>query len=78
MKTAVSIPDEVYHAADRLARRSRKSRSQVYADALREFLQRHEADPVTQALDDLCAEVDSTLPPDLARAGRRVLEGTEW
>ncbi|MBI5501223.1 MAG: ribbon-helix-helix protein, CopG family [Deltaproteobacteria bacterium] len=78
MKTAVSIPGDVYRAADRLARRRGKSRSQVYAEALREFMQRHETDAITETLDGLCAEVDTGLPADLATAGRRVLERTEW
>ena len=78
MKTAVSIPDDVFGAADRLARRRGKSRSQVYAEALLEFVQRHEADAITVALDGVCAQVESSLPPDLATAGHRVLERTEW
>jgi metal-responsive CopG/Arc/MetJ family transcriptional regulator len=36
MKTAVSIPDDVFEGAERLARRTKKSRSQLFSDALRE------------------------------------------
>jgi metal-responsive CopG/Arc/MetJ family transcriptional regulator len=36
MKTAVSIPDDLFEQAEELARRSKKSRSQLFADALRE------------------------------------------
>jgi metal-responsive CopG/Arc/MetJ family transcriptional regulator len=43
MKTAVSIPDEVYQGAERLARRTKKSRSRLYGDALKEYLARHAA-----------------------------------
>jgi metal-responsive CopG/Arc/MetJ family transcriptional regulator len=34
MKTAVSIPDDLFHKADELANRMGKSRSEVYRDAL--------------------------------------------
>jgi metal-responsive CopG/Arc/MetJ family transcriptional regulator len=34
MKTAVSIPDRIFREAERHARRSKKSRSQLYAEAL--------------------------------------------
>jgi len=47
MKTAVSIPDEVFESAERLARRTKKSRSQVFSDALREYVARHAPDEVT-------------------------------
>lgn len=50
MKTAVSLPDDVYPAAERQARRTRKSRSQLYAEALSEYLARHAPDEVTGAM----------------------------
>src|SRR5579883_1096225 len=35
MKTAVSIPADVFESAERLARRTRKSRSQLYSEAVK-------------------------------------------
>jgi antitoxin MazE6 len=49
MKTAVSIPDSLFWRAEQLARRSGKSRSQLYREALAEYLARREPDPVTGA-----------------------------
>ena len=37
MKTAVSIPDDVFERAERLAKRARHSRSEVFSRALREY-----------------------------------------
>jgi len=34
MKTTISIPDDVFQAAERLARRTKKSRSQLFNDAV--------------------------------------------
>jgi hypothetical protein len=45
---------------------------------LREYLERHDQDRVTAQLDAVCAEVDSRLAPEFARAARRVLERDEW
>jgi predicted transcriptional regulator len=53
MKTAVSIPDEIYQDAERLAKRLNKPRSQIYADALREYLARHDPDAITAALNEV-------------------------
>ena len=50
MKTAISIPDPVFEAAEELARRLGKSRSQVYAEALRQYLERH--DHITRRLNE--------------------------
>jgi metal-responsive CopG/Arc/MetJ family transcriptional regulator len=78
MKTAVSIPDEVYHGAERLARRAKKSRSRLYGDALREYLARHAPDEVTEAMNRACAEVGETKDPFVSSAARRILERSEW
>jgi len=53
MKTAISIPDEVFEQADELARRTGKSRSEIYSRAVREYVARYSTDALTQALDDV-------------------------
>jgi metal-responsive CopG/Arc/MetJ family transcriptional regulator len=78
MKTAVSVPNEVFERADRLAKRLEVSRSELYSRALREYLARHSADEVTQALDQLCEELDTSSDEFVREASRRVLEATEW
>jgi len=78
MKTAVSIPDQVFEQAERLARRTRKSRSHIFSSALREYVARHSPDEVTEAMDRVCAEVGADSDPFVARASRRVLEQNEW
>ena len=78
MKTAVSIPDAVYVNAERLARRLGKSRSQLYSEAVAEYVARHDPAAITEAMDKVCAEVDSRPDPALAAAARRVLERSEW
>jgi metal-responsive CopG/Arc/MetJ family transcriptional regulator len=79
MKTAVSLPDRVYREAERYARRTRKSRSQLYAEALGEYLARHAPDEVTE---DMNAVVEQLGPsgsdPFVGRAAQRVLKNVEW
>jgi hypothetical protein len=57
MKTAISIPDDVFAGAERLARRTKKSRSKLFSDAVREYLARHNPEEVTEAMNRVCAEV---------------------
>jgi len=78
MKTAVSVPDDVFEGAERLARREGRSRSEVYSAALREYVARHSPDEVVDALDRVIAEVGDGADPFLSVASRRTLESTEW
>lgn len=78
MKTAVSIPDEVFARAERLARKTRTSRSRLFSSALREYLARHAPEEVTEAMDRVCSEVLPQPDPFVTTAARRVLEQTEW
>lgn len=78
MKTAVSIPDEVYERAERLARRTRRSRSRLFSDALKEYLARHAPDEVTEAMNKACAEVGEAKDPFVSSAATRILERSEW
>ena len=78
MKTAVSIPDEVFKKVERLAHRTRKSRSQVYSAALKEYVARHTPDEVTEAMNRVCDQIGGQGDALVADAGRRVLEDVEW
>ncbi len=78
MKTAVSVPDPVFKGAERLARRLKKSRSQLYSEALAEYVARHDPDEITEAMNRVCEQVDTRLEPALKAAARRLLERSEW
>jgi metal-responsive CopG/Arc/MetJ family transcriptional regulator len=78
MKTAISLPDHIFHAAERQARRSQKSRSQLYAEAIAEYLRRHAPEEVTDAMNQVVDALDEPTDPFLGAAARRTLEGTEW
>jgi metal-responsive CopG/Arc/MetJ family transcriptional regulator len=78
MKTAISIPDDLFDRVEEFARDSGKSRSQVYREALAEYLLRRDTRGLTQAMDEALAEIDETSNEWLAEAGREVLEQSEW
>lgn len=77
MKAAVSIPDEVFAEADRLAKQLKTSRSQLYSRALKEFLARHAPDQVTDAMNRVCDELQES-DKFTQRAARRLLSKSEW
>ena len=78
MKTAVSIPDDVFRGAERLARRTKKSRSQVYSEAVKEYVARHASEEITEAMNRVCDEASEQADPFVSHAARRLLERSEW
>lgn len=80
MKTAISVPDDVFDKAERLARAAGRSRSEVYSAALREYVARHAPDEVTQAVDRVVDRVGQVATSDefVRDSARRVLESAEW
>ena len=74
MKTAVSIPDELFSEADALAHRLNISRSALYASALRALLARDRA--VTDALDEIYRSVRPD--PAVTAAAKRTFERNRW
>ena len=78
MKTAISLPDDLFRAAERHARRARKSRSQLYAEALSEYLLRHAPDEITEAMNLVVDQLNEPTDPFVTAAARRILERSEW
>jgi metal-responsive CopG/Arc/MetJ family transcriptional regulator len=78
MKTAVSLPDRLFREAERHAKRTKKSRSQLYADALSEYLVRHAPDEVTEAMNQVVNRLNEPTDSFVATAARRTLERSEW
>lgn len=78
MKTAISIPQDIWESAERLARRTKKSRSRLFSDAVREYVARHAPEDVTEAMNRVCAEVGDMKDPFVSSAARRILERSEW
>lgn len=79
MKTAVSLPDPVFEAAEQLARRLRLSRSQLYAEAIRRFVAEHRGRGVTELLNQVygAGGTESDLDPVLSELQLRVLESKD-
>jgi metal-responsive CopG/Arc/MetJ family transcriptional regulator len=78
MKVAVSIPDPLFEAAERLARSRRTTRSAIYAEALELLLTQHDSgDGITERLNGIYRDHDSALHPAVAASQAHVLR-EEW
>lgn len=78
MKTAISIPDPLFKAAERAAKRQKVSRSRYYARALASYLNSQRARAIKEALDAVYANEDSELDPGFAAATYEILRKEKW
>ena len=78
MKTAVSLPDEVFALAEEAAKKLRVSRSKLYADAIAEYLERRHADSITRRLDEVYGNRPAKLDPAFLRAQVKSLDRESW
>ena len=78
MKTAISIPDEIYQSADQLAKRLGMSRSELYSKAVSSFIEAHQNEAVTKALDKIYDKEPSKIDPVVNVMQLRSLPKEEW
>ena len=78
MKTAISLPDDLFRLAEATARRLRVSRSELYAKALAEYLTRQTESAITERLNDVYSQSPAKVDSALNRAQLRTLEKDNW
>ena len=78
MKTAISIPDDVFKTADSFARLRKLSRSAVFTIAVTEFLSHHRQEDVTEQLNRVYAKEESALDPVLNQLQFASLPKGKW
>lgn len=78
MKTAISIPNPLFYAAEKLAERLGISRSELYSRAISYFVVMHRDDEITKRLNEIYAEKDSSIAPILWQMQMISLSKEEW
>ncbi|MBI1294217.1 hypothetical protein GC175_04575 [bacterium] len=78
MKTAISIPDTIFQAAEAYAQEKGMSRSELYTRAIELYLQHYRYESVTETLDEIYAVEASSLESDLKSAQARTLDEETW
>jgi len=78
MKTAISIPDDIFSAAEDFAQQSHLSRSALFTRALVEFLSRRRNEGVTERLNRLYDKENARLDPALSKMQAAVISKEKW
>ena len=77
MKTAISLPDDLFESAEHLVARLGTTRSGLYTQALSEFVARHHTDAITAQLNAIYDEIEAELDPTVAEIQSRSI-AREW
>lgn len=78
MKVAVSIPDAIFEAAERLAEERNLPRSQLFAEALSAYLERHGSEAITASLNEIYGKESSALDEPLTLAQFDSIADEAW
>jgi metal-responsive CopG/Arc/MetJ family transcriptional regulator len=78
VKKTVSMPEDVFSAAEETAKRLGISRSRLYADAVRQYVRDQEREDLTENYDRVCAELETAMDPVLAKMQEQALPHDEW
>jgi hypothetical protein len=78
MKTDISIPNPLRHAAEKLAKELGISLSELYAAALKSYVYDHEKKSVTEALNDVYSNESSAIEPGLTKMQVAAVGDEQW
>lgn len=78
MKTAISIPDEIFARAEQYANKHKMNRSALFTAAVDEYIIHHRDDDVTEKLNAIYVKEDSSLDPVLAEIQHQSTTKEEW
>lgn len=73
MKVAISLPDPLFSAAEHMAEQLHVSRSQLYAQALSEYLDKRQDAAITQRLNAVHGAAPESVDPAIKMAQLKVL-----
>ena len=78
MKTAVSIPDDLFSRAEEFAREAKLTRSALFTAAIKEYIRHHRGDDVTRKLNEIYPKEDSSLDPMIEEMQMLSIPREEW
>lgn len=78
MKTAVSIPDEIFQRAEKLAKKRKISRSKLFTEAIESYLDEYDEEEITRKLNEFYEKNPATIDPAITKLAARSLPRSEW
>ena len=78
MKTAISVPNEVFQLSEKLAKKLKVSRSAIFAMGVKKSAEEHDEDEIIAQINRVCEKVDTSVDPVLFQMAMLSLPKDEW
>ena len=78
MKTAISVPNDVFELSERLAKKLKVSRSQIFAMGVKKLGEEYDEEDIIARINAVCEEVDTSLDPFWKEMQSRTLPKDKW
>lgn len=78
MKTAISIPNDVFELSEKLAKKLNVSRSRIFAMGVKKLAEEHDEEELIANINKVCEKVDTSVDPVLFKMTMMSLPKDEW
>lgn len=78
MKTAISVPSDVFQLSEKLAKKLKVSRSAIFAMGVKKLAEEHDEDEIIAQVNRVCEKVDTSVDPVLFQMAMLSLPKDEW
>ena len=78
MKTAISVPDDVFQLSEKLARKLKVSRSKIFAMGVKRLAEEHDEGEITARLNEFYADEKAEIDPVIMKMAALSLPKDEW
>lgn len=78
MKTAISVPNDVFELSEKLAEKLKISRSAVFAMGVKKLAEEHDEEELIAQINRVCEKVDTSLDPAVRQYQNRMLRREKW
>lgn len=78
MKTAISVPNDVFELSEKLAKQLKVSRSKIFAMGVKKLAEEYDEEEIIASINKVCKEVDTSVDPVLFKMAMLSLPKEEW
>ncbi len=78
MKTAISVPNDVFELSEKLAKKLKVSRGRIFAMGIKKLAEEHNEEDLIATINAVCEKIDTALDPGWKKAQSKILERNEW
>jgi hypothetical protein len=78
MKTAISVPNDVFQLSEKLAKKLKVSRNAIFAMGVKKLAEEHDEDEIIRQINRVCEKIDTSVDPVLFQMAMLSLPKDKW